>query len=152
MGKNQKEDIIEEIIVHCIDDNCKVLKKYKPQGGSFTGWFFRVSKNKIFDFLRRPENKYIKVEFEDYMLDENVQNDDNQNDLVDIVWSSIKNLKEKCQILLKLAADEYTPLEMTVILGIEKNFNQKVADDLRYCRKKLKELLIIEGVSMSELF
>jgi RNA polymerase sigma factor (sigma-70 family) len=55
---DDREDVVSEVILHCIEKDCARLRKYRPQPGSlFTGWFATVAYRKILDLLKRERNR-----------------------------------------------------------------------------------------------
>jgi len=61
-------------------------------------------------------------------------------------------IDDYCRLLLEMAGDEITPLEMIAILRLPRDQNKKVSDDLRHCRKKLKSIIYEEGTDIDALF
>ena len=49
---DNREDVIHDIILHCCQDDFRVLKRYADQGRPFAAWFQLVARNKILDHLR----------------------------------------------------------------------------------------------------
>lgn len=153
MDEVNRQDAVEEVIIHCVADDCRVLKACKESGAGFTGWFYRVAKNKTLDFIRskrfRPtaDDELEKVANLSGGMPATQEKAHEQMKIVEIVWKRLSELGEKCQMLIRLAAEEYSPQEMTMALGLPDTANRKVSDDLRYCRKKLKELLAKDGIS-----
>jgi len=152
LDDDRRVDIIEEVIIHFVSNQCRVLKKYSPQGGKFLSWFYCVARNKALDLLRSRAYQPSGVPLENGDRAGAVLGAEKDIHLMKLVWECIGQLREKCQVLLKLASEEYTPKEMTVALGLKSTDNQKVADDLRYCRKQLMALLDSRGVSGTDIF
>ena len=146
-----REDIIEEIIIHCVRDDCRILKKYHKTSSSFLSWFFTVARNKAIDILRKPAYRQESTETEAPDPSITAEERSELKNLVEKVWNYVSKLREKCQLLLKLAAEEYTPMEMTIAMGLPPSRNKQVADDLRYCRRQLIDLLVQNDVIIDEV-
>jgi len=160
--EQEKEDITSDIIYFCIKDDFNILKKYKPTGKSFSAWFYILSHNYCIDFFRKKKREYkifqSNSEPEDIAIEQliniNSTDHDSSFDLSRIlvkIRKTIGRLSDKCRLLLEMAADELKPKEMTMILGLPKDKNKKVSDDLRECRRKLKNLLLDGGIDLGSI-
>ena len=159
LSNEDREDLTQEIIYHCVKDDFRVLRQYVDKGRPFAVWLYAVAHNFCLDYLRskgrNPDTTSIHENANGPGL-ENVLTDrhnDGQNrpellELLTIVKKTLELVGEYCRVLLEMAADEFTPREMTLVLGMTPDQNKKVSDDLRYCRKKLKDRLAEKGIDI----
>jgi len=158
LPESDADDLIREILLHCVVDNFRILRRYTDRGKPFAAWLYIVAHNKCLDYLRRKKysRDYIESEKESagpiHSGSPEISLDPDRKmqlkGLIEIVRKCMATLSRKCQILLRLSADEYSPREMTAALGLPANMNKKVSDDLRECRKRLKKVLVREGVDL----
>jgi RNA polymerase sigma factor (sigma-70 family) len=157
LNKEDQQDLIQEIVIHCIKNNFRVLRTYQNKGKPFAAWFYIIVHNKIVDFLRRrgqelpyqvdladmpefvSENPGIEALF-------NVEH----SEALEVVRMCLNEIGTKCRLLLKLAAKEFRPREMARILGLSPEQAKNVANDLAHCRKKLANLLWEKGVKIED--
>jgi RNA polymerase sigma factor (sigma-70 family) len=156
-------DAIQEIILHCVEDDFRVLRKYRDRGRPFSAWFYMLAHNKSLDILRKKNR-------EDSILSGPADSTDSGSghirpnpdispeqrtrlrSAIDIVRKCMSMLGEYCRLLLQLAADEYTPREMVLVLGLPRDKAKKISDDLRECRKRLRRLTVEQGIDPVSLF
>jgi len=160
LSREEQHDIIQEIIIHCLDRNLRVLKSYCDQGLPFTKWFLTVAYKKAYDILRQ-RSKYIarnpSMEDGEMHFDPPTKTDDGPlrrtiaGQLLERVGRILGTMKKKCQILIKAAAEGYTMAEMAVMIGLSSTENKKVSNDLRACRQRLIQLWERAGYSLSEI-
>jgi DNA-directed RNA polymerase specialized sigma24 family protein len=151
--------LINEVYLHCIKDDFRVLRRYMNQGKLFEAWLHSTAHHKIFDMARKDgligERKLVYVDpLESDKTDGMRQHEgeglsDSLRDLLQKVKDTMAKLDEYCQLLLRMAADGYKIREMVVTLGLPPGEGKKLSDRLRYCRKKLKKLLIRDGIDWS---
>jgi DNA-directed RNA polymerase specialized sigma24 family protein len=152
----EQKDVMQEICLHCIDHDFRILRQYQPGGRGFGSWFYVIAHNKAMDLLRR-RGRYSKI------VSQNVLNEKRGNgekidllpsphtilitkDRLRIVQSLITGMDRYCQLLIKMGSDELTPLEMTRVLRWQPHKARKISDDLRYCREKLRKMMNQQGV------
>lgn len=153
----EQEDVKQEIVLHCIAHDFRVLRQYKPIEKGFGSWFYVIAYNKAMDILRKSGRS---IKFTDFDLDEQGLNSSGNSvrvaspepavqskSLLNLVNESIRLLDKYCQLLLRLAGEEYTPAEMVRVLRWPAKKSKKVSDDLRYCREKLRKSLRERGLS-----
>ena len=153
----EREDWIQEIILHFTADDCRVLREYRNTGHPFAAWFVTVMNHKAYDFYRKHSTYRERTASMDDKPDGLAQPDraepaDKRTEFSEIIGkvaACIRKMSRKCQILLQAAAEEYNPREMLTLLGKDAGTNKQAADDLRACRKRLKALLMDEGVELS---
>jgi DNA-directed RNA polymerase specialized sigma24 family protein len=159
---NDRDEVESDIIYHCIKDDFRVLRTYVDEGKPFEAWLYEVARRKTLDWIkaknRRRSTFVSEGDQNDDGLSVDPQADSTPLDLVDhladilhLVAKQFPLLGKHCQLLLQLAADEYTPKEMVEVLRLPKDQNKKISDDLRYCRNKLKDLMFEQGVDLSGL-
>jgi DNA-directed RNA polymerase specialized sigma24 family protein len=159
----ESKDLIHDIILHCVRDNFKVLRSYNECGKSFAGWLYIVAHNKGLDYLRTRKREMDVMPPIDNPEESNLgrrpvnPNDSIMHrtivaDVIDKANECLAKLGQYCQLLIQMAADEYTPREMVLVLGWPTDKNKKVSDDLRSCRQQLKNLLVGKGVSLEAVF
>jgi len=153
----EREDWIQEIILHFTNDDCRVLREYRNTGHPFAAWFVTVVNHKAYDFYRKFSTYHERTASMDDTPDgighpdlaEPADVRSEFSEIVGKVAACIKKMSRKCQILLQAAAEEYNPREMLTLLGKDAGTNKQAGDDLRACRRRLKSLLMDEGVELS---
>ena len=159
LNREEREDLIQDIIYHCLRDNCRALRQYDYKGKSFSAWVYVIAHNKCIDFLRRKNretevflnytnNDDIKLEKRISHFNNRNENNYDRREILTIVREMIAKLSEHCRLLLEMAADDFKPREMAAALGLAKDKNKKVSDDLRECRRKLKKSLSKSGIDI----
>lgn len=163
LTSEERDDVIQEIIIHFIQDDCRVLKSYRNTGHPFTSWFLTVASNRAWDYFRKGTARAGQTisgdsaEGEEGILGLQATSTPSPEDVtaqrraLDAVRRLLGRLGRKCQILLRAAAEEYTPQEMLVLTGLNEKTNKQVSDDLRACRKRLLALLEAEGIVLEKL-
>jgi len=147
---DRRQDVIQEVLLHCLRDGCRVLRRYRPQGKPFAAWFITVASNKAKDLvlssLRREEP------IDDVNPIELPNPGPSRSDplLRERLLRCLNAMGEKCRTLLTLLLDDLKPAEVAVsaaqLLGYEDYSNRQASDDLRYCRGRLAKLLEAAGV------
>lgn len=138
----ERQDLFHDVVYHCVSKNFRVLKKYRECGYPFAGWLYVVAHREALASLRRRARPAVG---QGPAHSKRAPHPDLRR-LLDRVRSALNDLKEDCRRLLLLAADEYTPLEMTKVLGLQESDNKKIADRVRECRRQLKGRLERDGV------
>jgi RNA polymerase sigma factor (sigma-70 family) len=157
-----RQDIIHDIVYHCVKEDFRVLRRYTPRGRSFAAWLYVVAHNKSLDLIsvagRQPMTVSMHEQNDGRALEQVLAGpgggQDRQaefSDIIGLVVKAIAHLDEHCRLLLEMAADEFTPKEMVSVLGLAPEQNKKVSDDLRYCRGKLKRLLSETGIDLGSI-
>jgi DNA-directed RNA polymerase specialized sigma24 family protein len=148
----QREEAVQEVLVHCIANDCRVLRLYKPSGKPFAAWLLFVTSNKVRDLFFRRKRK------DDVSLDPEMEAriaapDEPPGDLLreGIVRRELGALGEKCRLLLSFFAEGLAPREMAELagrlLGSGDYTNKQAGDDLAYCRRLLRRRLEQAGVT-----
>ncbi len=154
LSKEDKEDLIQDIVIHCIQDNFRVLRTYENEGNAFAAWLYFIARNKIIDFLRKS-GREIKLRSNPNPQELRWSHDTSRNredfgDAVNIARKCLEKMDEYCRLLLKMSSDEFLPREMVMVLGWPAEKAKKVSNDLGYCRKKLSNLLWENGLKIED--
>lgn len=158
----EREDLFQEIILHCINDSFRVLRKYADKGKPFAAWLYRIADNQAIDYLRKKarlrevdlvskDGEYQDLETLLQSIRKSTSIDIDLKQLLTIVRKAINHLQKYCRLLLEMAADEFRPREMVLALRLSSEQNKKVSDDLRECRKKLVRLLAEGGIDIRSM-
>lgn len=156
----ESEDITQEIILHCVRDDFRVLRRYTDRGRPFAAWLYVLAHNKCLDYLRRRKRDADVMaghtnDFESnpdrFGADPSIspEQESRLRAVLRAVNGCMSRLSRYCRLLLELAADEYMPSEMALVLGWPKDMNKKISDDLRECRRRLKKMLANAGVDVT---
>jgi RNA polymerase sigma factor (sigma-70 family) len=148
----EQDDAIHDIIVHCVKDNFRVVRTYRNNGKPFAWWLKRVATRKILEWIRSRRNVPVLISAFGNGQETHFEPEDPQpaapvetKEILRVTNQCIALLALKCQILLRSAAEEFTPREMALMLGLSSKDSKKISDDLRHCRKKLVRLLTERG-------
>ncbi|MEW5875324.1 MAG: sigma-70 family RNA polymerase sigma factor [Candidatus Zixiibacteriota bacterium] len=150
-------DLQQEIILHLINDDFRVLRQYRMTGSNFDAWFCTVCINKTLDFIKRKE-RYERVVGDHSAATGGTSHEESaapgdpesralQRQITLRVAASLEFMDRYCRLLLRMAGEEFRPREMVRVLRWPPSKAKKVADDLKYCREKLRKLLSDQGVS-----
>ncbi len=162
MPPADRDEMISEVILHCWQNECRVLRTYHDREIPFSHWFLMVTRRKTLDHLRARERRAAGlVERQRLSLSAGQEPLVDPAPLADERAISRQNLESaqrcimrmggNCRLLLQGSALGLKPREMTQLLGWPRDSGKKVSDSLRYCRSKLKELLLREGVDWGEM-
>ena len=156
-----QEDVKQEIFVHCIEKDFRVLRQYVPSGRPFAAWLYTVAHNVSIDYIRKKESNHKVVSIHEDSNGKSLENtlvnpiDEVKRFMIARYIPAAKKMMERldeyCRLLLEMAADEFTPKEMVLALGLPTNQNKEVSDKLRYCREKLKKLLGEAGIDIGSI-
>ncbi len=146
LAKQAFEDFFHDFVLACCKGRFRKLKQYRDRGRPFAGWLYVVAHNFALDWLARLDQPMENTNFAETAG----VSGNGLAHLVQNVQQAISTLSEKCRLLLKLAAEEYTPKEMTLAMGWPEDQNAKASNDLRYCRRKLRQILADSGVDIEE--
>lgn len=152
------EDFISELFQKLIENDFRQLRNYSKVDRPFEYWFAAVSKFKAIDFLRKKNREsFIFTEIDESSIEEIATSPASQfkevqaKETLKAVNDVMSTLNLKCQLLLKLAAEEYSLSEMVVLCGHGKptpELMKKVSSDLSYCRKILITRLLKTGIQL----
>jgi len=155
----EREDWIQEILLHFTNDDGRVLREYRNTGASFAAWCLTVANRKAHDCYRHAVKQRRHTEpFEDGKNEPEIPLPGDSLDVrmewqeaIDKISLLLPKMRKKCQILLRAAAEEFKPREMIALLGKDARTNKHASDDLRACRDRLKTLLAREGIDLENL-
>lgn len=100
-GKEQAEDLLQETFIKA----WRGLPTYRPQGGSFSGWLYRIALNTVTDHYRKAARSVQTVEI---MENVDVPATENQEQLLDssldaeLLRGFLEKLPEKYRLVLEL--------------------------------------------------
>jgi RNA polymerase sigma factor (sigma-70 family) len=141
---DDREDVVSEVILHCIDDDCAKLRKYKPRAGcAFAGWFAVVATRKITDFLRQRQRRDRELDGDglpDGHGDSGTPDPEQlaiKNELERMFLSALRSIGQRCRLLLRLKVLEFKNREIVRVLRLPKDQNKAIGNQVLECRKKL---------------
>ncbi len=156
----EQDDIKQEICLHFIEDNLRVLRQYRPTGKDFGAWFYVSAHNKVRDILRKRKRQVSTSELtndEQSVSSESTRIEGARTDsvhdvrdLLQTVNKLIQSMDKYCQLLIRMSGDEFKPAEMARVLRWPKEKAKKISDDLSYCREKLLKMLNSHDLAMQE--
>jgi DNA-directed RNA polymerase specialized sigma24 family protein len=143
-----REDRISDLVLACYRDDFRKLRSYRNLGMPFAAWLSTVLVRQILDWIRthRPT---------DELTDLMGAAHDNPPVLGRLVEERLSRcmdrMSDKCRLYLVCVAEGMKPREITVLLRLPAGENKRVSDDLRHCLRRLRELLIAEGINPEEV-
>ena len=159
--KEDREDLSHNIISRCVENNFKILRKYRNfPDVPFSAWFYILVRNECLDHIRRVTPTISLDDCANEGVNRNVAETGAHNnpgiyeykEVVSAIQNVLSDLGAYCQLLLQMASDLLKPRQMVLLLGMRKNQNKKISDDLRECRKKLENRLYEKGIDIYEYF
>lgn len=152
LDRDEQQEVMDRILEHCRNDDFRVLRTYRNTGRRFSGWLYSIAFNYAIDYLRAKARRR-RIEAGLNHDPAPPESPDTQQadrpirlrEVYRLAREAMRKLDRRCQLLLSLAADELTPKEMLPFLQEAGTNNVKVSNDLRYCRKKLRDLLSVQG-------
>ena len=100
-GNEQAEDLLQETFIKA----WRGLPTYRPQGGSFSGWLYRIALNAVTDYYRKTGRSVQTVEI---MENVDLPAAENQEQILDSAFDAenlrglLNQLSEKYRIVLEL--------------------------------------------------
>ncbi|MEZ5357506.1 MAG: sigma-70 family RNA polymerase sigma factor [Candidatus Zixiibacteriota bacterium] len=163
MPDEDKKEFLHELIISLLENQFKKLKSYVDRGLPFSAWLTVVISNKCRDFQRSKYREKSTVlipsvidasEYADQLHSKELTPFEKTayQTLLAAVKTAMAALPEHCRLMLEMAAEETSFADMQKLLGPQWNDTKKIYDDLRYCRKRLKETLANNGVNLNEWF
>ena len=153
MHSEERERFLQEFLNVMIRNNFARLRKYADTGHSFAAWLYRAVKNAAVDWFRQQQRDPDPESTGTVQTDQADPVDSNRRtemiSTLDVTIKAMRRLGEYCQMLLEMAADEMTPIDILLLLGLPADQNKKISDDIRQCRRKLKQILGDDGVDIS---
>lgn len=157
------QDLMHDIVVHCIKQNLRVLRQYQNKGRPFAVWFYFIARNLILDSLDRERQTPTfsdpslvdeaagRTRSDQSLTGNPIHQRSEMRQTLEAVNSCLEKIGDYCRALLRMAGDELVPREMTKVFGWPKDKAKKVSNDLGYCRKKLENMLVEYGLDIEEL-
>ncbi len=152
LSEEDQADLFQKLLFDLREDDFRRLRSYENKGRAFASWFWTVLRNRTRDCMkyeqhRRHEDLSELLE----ALESSEPDPEVQAELAELlrqVEVALEHLSPQCQLLLKAAAEGYTPQELQILLGAGPSENKKLSDQVRYCRRKLTEQLERTGISV----
>jgi DNA-directed RNA polymerase specialized sigma24 family protein len=158
LSESERDDIIQDVILHCTDKKLRVLRMYRDTGRPFSVWLYFIARHRTLDFLRREGRfaRFLKdLKENGAVTSTNGRPGPDQNNAINAVLAKVADglgvLDQKCRILIRYAADEYPPRDIALALGLTPRHAKKISDDLRHCRRKLRDYVESQGVKLTDL-
>lgn len=147
---DDREDVVSEVVIHCIENDCARLRKYRPQPGSlFAGWLATVAYRKILDLIKHEKKRKSQSSPEEN--DNRPSRGPNpeqlaiSRELENIFLAALRRLGRECRLLLRLRRLEFTNREIVRLLRLPSGRNKSIGNQIIECRKKLARLLRSRG-------
>lgn len=145
LSQESRDDLISEIVLDCRANNFRLLRTYENRGLPFSAWLARIAKNRAIDHQRHLDVAARLNGSLPAPSAEPPERTAESRQLLDAVRECMRQLGQRCRLLLEAAADEFKPAEIAVLLGLPRQEGKRISDSLRACRKNLKELLRKRG-------
>lgn len=157
LSNDELADLQQSIIMHCVDNDLRILKQFRRTGANFDAWFCTVCLNKTRDYLK-SRGRYRQVIASDPSGDNVILEDHpdpktspeqraHVSQVAEQVDACIRQLDQYCRLLIRMEGDEFKPREMVRVLRWPAAKAKKVSDDLAYCLVKLRKLLAQRGIT-----
>jgi DNA-directed RNA polymerase specialized sigma24 family protein len=150
LSQDEREDMVQIVLMHCISDGFRVLRRFKPHGTPFAAWLLTVAGNKTIDEILRRRRDETSITPDIERLLPAAPGTTGDPLLHTTLRRHLDAMGEKCRLLLSFLAEGLKPREMTDLiadlLGTPSYTNVQASDDLRYCRGLLKRKLEAEGI------
>lgn len=145
---DDREDVVSEVVLHCIDNDCAKLRRYEPrEGATFAGWLAVVASRKISDLLQQRRRRGTEVT-EDLEGEEppgpsppDPEQITVKRELEGIFLTALRGIGRRCRLLLRLKLLEYKNREIVQIMRLPKRQNKTIGNQVIECRKKLVRTL-----------
>lgn len=160
MSADDRHDTIQDILLHCLDKDFRILRLYVDRGSPFSKWLMTVAWNVAMTRIRKTTSENSKflsdspinegsdsIEHPDRRQEPTVE----EREALQITEGCLSKLGESCQRLVRLAAEEFLPREIAELLKLPAAKAKKISDDLRFCRKKLLDCVVQHGVRLDFL-
>ncbi len=149
MSKEDREDAISEVLLHCLKENMRVLRRYEDRGRPFAHWLLVVAQYRVLDLLRRNRRRTFESveELEPWVFGRESRVEMHPDDRaflrqnLEVVMRLIRQMELRDQILLLASAEGYRPRDLASLLGLPRSAAKRLSDELRYCRTRLKMAL-----------
>jgi len=164
--RDDREDVFAEIIKHCIQNDFRKLRCYKPRpGATLTGWFATVASRKISDVLERnasikkwempnpgDDDRDVWLNSNQSLASENPNPEQTVewNELMSVFFALIRGLDERCRLLFRLRSRGYTNKEIARLRGLPTSESKRIGTQFSDCRKKFLRMLRERGYQLSD--
>jgi DNA-directed RNA polymerase specialized sigma24 family protein len=169
LPKEDREEMPGQILLHLCGEDFRRLRTYRARGVPFAHWLIRIASNMARDMIDKNQRERrrrqpldpgtdgigddpVVLTGESRLLSgRSPEKEALLNRLLDRVFEAIQRMDRKCQLLLLGSAHELSPKELAWLMGWPSNWNVKASDDRRYCRSKLRDLLVEKGVDLGTI-
>lgn len=149
LPEHDREDRIANLVLSCCQDDFRKLRQYRNVGKPFAAWLTVVLARQVSDWRRAhrpwdelPDSLPHPGSGPDRMLSPRV---------VECLHRCLALLSKKCQNYLACLADGMRPREIVLLYHLPKEDNARVSDDLRHCARRLREMLLQEGIDPEQV-
>jgi DNA-directed RNA polymerase specialized sigma24 family protein len=160
---DRRAALFHDIAVDCILNDFRVLRQYENHGKPFSSWLYLVARNKILDEIRERRWE-IPSQFgvEDgtpadvaiggiLPTQPNEETRQAHREALEVVAVCMRKLRQHCQLLLRMTARGFSIAEILRVLRLPPEDNKRIADDRRFCRQQLRQLIERQGVDLTDL-
>jgi DNA-directed RNA polymerase specialized sigma24 family protein len=151
-SREEREDLVSAVVLHCCRDEFRVLRRYRDVGRPFAAWLFLVARNKALDEIKRRRGRVFGEGEAEARAHSRVAVDPPADEVaghrqtLEIALRCIEEMGDNCRLLLLGAAEGLSPRGLTAFLGWPPDWNKKASDALRECRRQLRARLKSRGV------
>lgn len=149
LDPTDRQDRIADLVLSCSQDRFRKLRSYRNVGKPFAAWLSTVLVRQAINWLR--SRKPAEELTESLQSVEDDQSPGLSGRVVDSLNRCMGQMTEKCRLYLVCTADGMKPRDIALLLGVPEVDNKRISDDLRHCRRRLRELLLAEGVDPDEV-
>jgi hypothetical protein len=144
-----RRDFIAGIVADCGKNDFKALRTYRNQGAPFSAWVATLARNRARSYFRRQA---VAARHPDVGHPGPAPRPDDvaaARELLDAVHRAIRRLGNRCQILLRAAAEGHRPADIVLLLQEQGLTGKQVSDALRGCRERLRAILRKGGTELA---
>lgn len=145
---DDREDMVSEVVLHCIDNDCAKLRQYQPrEDATFEGWFAVVATRRILDVQeqrrRRGAGMTEALDGQDDRGAPDPTPDQiaSKRELEGVFLRALRDIGRRCRLLLRLKLLEFKNREIVQIMRLPKSHNKRVGNQVIECRRKLVRAL-----------
>ena len=149
LDPSEQQDRISDLVVICSRDNFHKLRKYRDVGRPFAGWLATVLDRQVRDFRR--QRKPAEELTEGLPAARPESGPGLSTTVLRALGRALDQMSEKCRLYLGCLADGMKPREIAELLQLPDGENTRLSDDLRHCVRRVRELLLAEGVRPEEV-
>jgi DNA-directed RNA polymerase specialized sigma24 family protein len=141
-----REERVSELVLKCYDQDFRKLRTYKDMGRPFAAWLNTVLDRQVRDWYRAEKPMEDVPDIPEPQQDGSLVLTARARA---IVRGCIDRMTDKCKLYLGCVADGLKPRETAALLLGD---SKQISDDTRHCLRKLREMLLAEGIRPDELF